>query len=106
VPTATSALEVVDGEVRELIRRRGLELPPRVGGAGRDGAPVAGVEQPALGRGPGPFDVSGEHLDKPTRRIDRSLGSVLGLPKFSGTTPAALHLSANMQSAPEEVDIS
>jgi len=25
VPTATSALEVVDGEVRELIRRRGLD---------------------------------------------------------------------------------
>ena len=25
VPSATSALEVVDGEVRELIRRRGLD---------------------------------------------------------------------------------
>ena len=29
-------------------------LPPRVDGAGRGGAPVAGVEQPTLGRRPGP----------------------------------------------------
>jgi hypothetical protein len=49
--------------------------------------------------------VSGEHLDKPIRQVNRSLRSVLGLPEFSGTTPAALHLSAYLQSAPEEVDI-
>jgi pilus assembly protein CpaF len=69
VPTATSALEVVDGEIRELIRRRGLDPftdpgPVRPLGARRGGRLLGAVADSALPAIGAPESVVRDVLDR------------------------------------------